>query len=423
MIEFELVEDELRPENFREAMGRVRRILTIKINIPYSFIAAAIALYFGGLLVRLFKPFRIPLISHVTEDTGTNFIALSFFIFFLFLTAFTTTQTGINLFHGETRFLFMRIISSIILYLMAVGGLLLVWRVFSDAVILLILLIVFFWLLIQISFIFRGTKLMALNINHRKHPRTLTFLALILAGIVTGIVWYFTNDLIGIFVRNRFPDVTLPNGRINLFGESIRVTLASAAVLLIFGILSIFSLLRKKLLEFLVFWFYLLYHYGLLAMNLAQNVELADEVALSSVSNTIFQLPTRYLDLILLILTVLWVVHSLAHQTASTKLASRWSGINDFSTTHFFFAMAIVYMAGLLFFNTTEFVIPGLPHASMKLIQAGIHAVMFGLGLLLIASETLIWIISLPFRLLYWLIKHPLVIGLLILVFIIINII
>ena len=80
MVEFELVEDELRPENFREAMGRVRRILTIKINIPYSFIAAAIALYFGGLLVRLFKPFRIPLISHVTEDTGTNFIALSFFI-------------------------------------------------------------------------------------------------------------------------------------------------------------------------------------------------------------------------------------------------------------------------------------------------------------------------------------------------------
>jgi len=429
-FEWEMVEDEMRPEHFKESIGRIRRLFTLKINIPYNLITAAIALYFGALLLRIKAiPFiRIPFISRVTGDSGINFIALSFFLFFLLLTVFTTFQTGIDLFHGPTRFFFVRIISAVVVYLLVVGTLLVAWSFFSDVVIYFILLILFFWLLFQVSFFFRGCKSMAFNFHHRRRSKLITLLTFLTAIIGTIIIWFLSNDLVGIWVQTRFSGVSIPRTRINVFGKSKIVTLASGAILIIFGVFSFFTFLRKKLLEFLLFWFYLLYHYGLLAMNLVRNIvldpgasvgpveDIGFELPVSAITDVSFAPPTRLLDLALLIITILWVVHSLAYQTTTTSIGTRLRWINDFSTTHFFFAMAIVYLAGLLFFNTTEFIIPGLPHASLKLIQAGIHLVMLAIGLIFVVGETLIWIISLPFRLLYWLLKRPWILAVLVIV-------
>jgi len=267
---------------------------------------------------------------------------------------------------------------------------------------------------------------MAFKIHHRHRSGALTVLVFMAAIVTTGIVWFYSNNLIGIWVYTRFPGLSLPHTRIKVFETQIIITLASGAVLIIFGVFTVFSFLRKKLLEFLIFWFYLLYHYGLLAMNLVRNVvldpdsvspalDVGFELPLSPITEVAYAPPTRFVDRALLIITILWVVHSMAHQMTTTSLGARWRWINDFSTTHFFFAMAIVYLAGLLFFNTTEFIIPGLLHASLKLIQAGIHGAMFALGLVFVTSETILWVVSLPFRLLYWLFRHPWVLVLLIL--------
>ncbi len=412
-----VVEDELIPEDFRQAIGRIRRIFTLRINIPYNLIVVAIITYFGALLVRLkfIGLIKIPLISRMTGDPGLNFIAMSFFLFFLLLTFLTMFPTGINLFHGPTRFFLVRIVSSVILYVFVVGILFLVWRVFSDTVILLMLLIVFFWFMFQVSFLFRGCKSIAFKIHHRRGSKFLAFLAFLGVIIATGVVWLYSNHLIiDFWTFQRLPDV--PSLSIRPFNSRITVTLASGAILLIFGVFSFFALIRRRLLEFLLFWSYLLYQYGLFVMNLARNIDPTRTFTVSPISGVEFELPVRFLDLILMVVTIIWVVHSLAHQTVTSSVASRWYTINDFSMTHFFYSMAIVYIAGLLFFNVTEFLIPGFPHASLKLIQAGIHGVMVALGLLFVAGETIIWIVSLPFRVLYWLLKHPAVF--LILVFI-----
>ncbi|MFQ6124401.1 MAG: hypothetical protein ACE5R6_07335 [Candidatus Heimdallarchaeota archaeon] len=403
-----LVEDELIPEDFSEAIGRIRRIFTLRINIPYNLIVAAVITYFGALLVRFqyIGLIKIPLISRVTGDPGINFIAMSFFLLFLLLTFLTMFPTGIDLFHGPTRFFLVRIVSTSVLYIFVIGLLLLVWRVFSNTVTLLMLLIVFFWLMFQVSFLFRGCKSIAFRIHHRRGSKFLAFLAFLAAIVATGVVWLYSNNLIVDFwIHQRLPNV--PSLLIQPFGSRITVTLASGAILLIFGVFSFFALIRRRLLEFLLFWFYLLYHYGLFAMNLARNIDPSRAFTVSPISGVEFELPVRFVDLILMVVTIIWVVHSLAYQAATTSIASRWYTINDFSMTHFFFSMAIVYIAGLLFFNATEFIIPGLPHASLKLIQAGIHGVMVAIGLLFVAGETIIWIVSLPFRVLYWLLKHP----------------
>ncbi|MFX0208025.1 MAG: hypothetical protein ACFFDT_18710, partial [Candidatus Hodarchaeota archaeon] len=335
-----------------------------------------------------------------------NFIAMSFFLFFLLLTFLTMFPTGINLFHGPTRFFLVRIVSSVVLYLFVVGILLLVWRVLSDTVILLMLLIVFFWLMFQVSFLFRGCKSIAFKIHHRRGSKFIAFLAFLAIIVATGIVWLYSNNLITDFwTHQRLPDV--PSLLIRPFGRSMTVSLASTAILLIFGVFTFFAFIRRRLLEFLLFWSYLLYHYGLFAMNLARNINPTRSFSITPVSGVEFELPIRFLDLILMVVTIIWVVHSLAHQAATTSIGSRWYTINDFSMTHFFFSMAIVYIAGLLLFNVTDFLILGLPTSSLKLIQAGIHGVMVAIGLLFVAGETILWIVSLPFRVLYWLLKHP----------------
>ncbi|MFX0199381.1 MAG: hypothetical protein ACFFCW_24925, partial [Candidatus Hodarchaeota archaeon] len=237
-----IVEDELLPEDFSEAFGRIRRIFTLRINIPYNLIVAAVITYFGALLVRLqyVRLIKIPLISQVTEDPGLNFIAMSFFLFFLLLTFLTMFPTGIDLFHGPTRFFLVRIVSSVVLYVFVVGILFLVWRVFSDTVILLMLLIVFFWLMFQVSFLFRGCKSLAFKIHHRRGSKFLAFLAFLAAIVATGIVWFYSNILIADFwVYQKLPDV--PSLMIRPFGRSMIITLASGAVLLIFGVFSFFT--------------------------------------------------------------------------------------------------------------------------------------------------------------------------------------
>ena len=403
-VEFELVDDELRPEDFREAIGRIRRLFTLRINIPYNLIAALLATYFGALLLRvpLIEPVEIPFIG-----ADFYFIALSFFLFFLLLAFLTMSQTGIDLFHGPTRFFLVRIVSSVVLYILVIGSLLLVWRLIAGPLLTyFMIIIVSFWFLFQISFLFRGCKSMAFKLHHRRSSRFIALLVFLVAIITTVIVWLYSNNLIGRWVQNQL-GLSLPRIPIQIFGERMNVTLASGAVLLIFSVFTIFSFLRRRLLEFLIFWFYLLYHYGLLAMNLAKNMDPTKVFTVSPASGINLELPTRVIDLILMVVTIIWVVHSLAHQAATANIATRWRWINDFSMTHFFFSMAIVYLAGLFFFNTVEIGIPGLEHASLKLIQAGIHGVMLAFGLLFVTGETLLWLVSLPFRLLYWLLTHP----------------